>query len=156
VRNETVAVHAASHSGQYDAVCAFHVIEHVADPLGFAHDLTHCLTLGGRLFIAVPGWPSEITEIPNFVFNAPPHHLSWWNAGALRVLADRLGLVVEMVEAVPYSTHDSIIYWMGRLAPKLTGEKYFYAHWLWNASLAWSWLLGRTANALFRVPASAG
>ena len=22
---------------------------------------------------------SAITEIPNFVFNAPPHHLSWWH-----------------------------------------------------------------------------
>ena len=33
VRNETISQHAASHSEEYDVVCAFHAIEHVADPL---------------------------------------------------------------------------------------------------------------------------
>jgi SAM-dependent methyltransferase len=155
IRNETAAAHAALHSEEYNAVCAFHVIEHVYDPLGFARHLVNCARPGGRLFIAVPGWSSAITQIPNFVFNAPPHHLSWWSEGALCALADRLDLVVEAVETVPYSTHDSIIYWMGRFAPKLTGKKYFYAHPTWYAALAWSWLAGRTANALFRVPAAA-
>ena len=155
VRNETAAVHGASHPEEYDAVCAFHVIEHVSDPIGFARDLVKCVKPGGRLFIAVPGWPSPITDIPNFVFNAPPHHLSWWNERALRALADRLGLVVETVEAVPFASHDSIIYWMGRFAPRLTGERYFRAHWTWYGALAWSWVAGRACNALFDVPAAA-
>jgi hypothetical protein len=43
---------------------------------------------GGRLCVVVPSRDSAITEIPNFVLNAPPHHLSWWNEDALRVLAD--------------------------------------------------------------------
>jgi SAM-dependent methyltransferase len=155
VRNETAAVHGASHPEEYDAVCAFHVIEHVSDPFGFARDLVKCVKPGGRLFIAVPGWPSPITDIPNFVFNAPPHHLSWWNESALRALADRLGLVVETVEAVPFASHDSIIYWMGRFAPRLTGDRYFRAHWTWYGALAWSWFAGRACNALFDVPAAA-
>lgn len=155
VRNETAAVHGASHPEDYDAVCAFHVIEHVSDPIGFARDLVKCVKPGGRLFIAVPGWPSPITDIPNFVFNAPPHHLSWWNERALRALADRLGLVVETVEAVPFASHDSIIYWMGRFAPRLTGERYFRAHWTWYGALAWSWVAGRACDALFDVPAEA-
>jgi SAM-dependent methyltransferase len=155
VRNETVAEHAASHPGEYDVVCAFHVIEHVADPLGFARDLVRCASLGGRLCIAVPGRTSPITAIPNFVFNAPPHHLTWWNEGALRALADRLDLVVEAVETVPFCSHDSIIYWMGRLTPKLTGNRYFRAHWTWYAALTWAWLAARACDSLFSVPASA-
>src|SRR5205085_9798046 len=143
IRNETVAVHAASHSGEYDLVCAFHVIEHVADPLGFALDLVRCVRPGGHLCVAVPGRCSPITDIPNFVLNAPPHHLSWWNETSLRALADHLGLVVDNIEALPFATYDSIIYWMGRFAPKLTGRRYFRAHWTWYGALAWSWLLGR-------------
>ena len=155
VRNETVAEHAMLHPEEYDVACAFHVIEHVADPLAFARDLARCVSPGGRVCIAVPDRASLITAIPNFVFNAPPHHLIWWNEGALRVLAQLLELAIEAIETVPYCSHDSIIYWMGRFAPKLTGERYFRAHWTWYGALAWSWLVARICNALFRVPASA-
>jgi hypothetical protein len=72
----------------------------------------------------------------------------------LRALAGRLELITETIETVPFS-FDSMIYWMGRFAPKLTGEHYFRAHWAWHAALAWSWLVARICNALFRVPASA-
>jgi len=154
VRSETVAQHAALYAQQYDLVCAFHAIEHVADPLGFARDLVRCVRRGGRLCIVVPSRASPLTEIPNFVLNAPPHHLSWWNEGALRALAGRLELVTETIETVPFS-FDSMIYWMGRFAPKLTGEHFFRAHWAWHAALAWSWLVARICNALFCVPASA-
>ena len=126
VRNETISQHAASHSEEYDVVCAFHAIEHVADPLGFARDLVTCIRPGGRLCVVVPSRVSAITEIPNFVLNAPPHHLSWWNEDALQALADRLDLLTEAIEAVPFS-FDTIIYWMGRCAPKLTGKRYFRA-----------------------------
>jgi SAM-dependent methyltransferase len=154
VRSETIAVHAASHPEEYDAVCAFHSIEHVADPLDFARNLVKCVRPGGRLCIVVPSRTSPLTEIPNFVLNAPPNHLSWWDEGALRAVAGRLDLQTEAIEAVPFS-FDSLIYWMGRCAPKLTGDRYFRAHWTWYCALAWSWLVGRACDALFPVPASA-
>jgi SAM-dependent methyltransferase len=144
----------ASYPEEYDVVCAFHAIEHVADPLGFARDLAMCIRPGGRLCIVVPSRVSAITEIPNFVLNAPPHHLSWWNEDALRALSDRLDLLTEAIEAVPFS-FDTIIYWMGRCAPKLTGKRYFRAHWIWCGALAWSWLLGRACDAVFRIPTAA-
>jgi hypothetical protein len=73
----------------------------------------------------------------------------------LRVLADRLALDIETLETVPFSSVDSIIYWMARLAPKLAGERYFRAHWIWCGALAWSALAGRGADAVFRIPTSA-
>jgi len=155
IRHEAIAAHAASHSGEYDVVCALHVIEHVADPLGFAGELVNCVRPGGLLFITVPSRHSPITDVPNFVLNAPPNHLSWWNEGALGALADRLDLAVEAVEKLPFWPCDSIIYWMGRLAPKLTGDRYFRAHWTWYGALAWSWLAARVCDRLFQVPATA-
>ncbi len=154
IRNETVSHHAASHSGEYDVVCAFHAIEHVPDPLGFARDLVECLKPGGRLCVLAPSRASAITEIPNFVLNAPPHHLSWWNRDALLALSHRLDLLGEVIEPVPFS-FDTITYWMGRCAPKLTGDRYFRAHWIWYCALAWSWLAGRACDVLFPVPAAA-
>ena len=102
----------------------------------------------------MPSRGSAITEIPNFVLNAPPHHLSWWNEGSLQALADRLDLITETIETVPFS-FDSLIYWMGRFAPRLTGDRYFRAHWTWYGALAWSWLVGRACDALFPVPETA-
>src|SRR5215471_3188784 len=154
IRCESAARHAASHPEEYDLVCAFHVIEHVADPLDFARFLVRCLKPGGYLCIVVPHRTSALTAIPNFVLNAPPNHLSWWNEGALQSVSRRLDLLVEALEPVPFS-FDSLIYWMSRFAPKLTGERYFRAHWIWHSALPWSWLAGRTCDALFRVPASA-
>ena len=155
LRRETVAEHAAGQAGHYDVVCALQVLEHVAEPLAFATDMVTCLKPGGLLIIGVPLWPSPMTAIPNLAFNAPPHHLTWWTAQALRALAGRLGLDVESVEPVSIGSHDSILYWMGRLSPNITGGRFFRARWGWYAALAWSWAAGRVANALFTPPPDA-
>ena len=39
VRKETLVDHAATHLGEYDAVCSFHVLEHVATPVLFVADI---------------------------------------------------------------------------------------------------------------------
>ena len=155
VRPDTIAEHARTHPGAYDFVCAFHVLEHIAEPAAFVACMVRCLRPGGRLAIAVPSWPSAFTDIPNFVMNGPPHHLTWWTERALHALADASGLSVESVEELPSSPAFSIIYWMGRAAPKLTGARFFRHASAWYLALLWSWLAGRLGNALFRLPAHA-
>jgi len=99
-------------------------------------------------------WAST-TDIPNFVFNAPPHHLTWWNEQALRALAEGVGLQVESIEGLPLSAPHRLAYWMGRVAPKLTGEHYFRHAWSWHGALLWSFLAGRICGALRGTPRSA-
>jgi SAM-dependent methyltransferase len=154
VLNETVAAHAARHGETYDVVCAFQVVEHVPEPLNFVADMVRCIRPGGLLLLGVPRWPSPITDIPNFVLNAPPHHLTWWSRAALEALAARLGLVVEAIEDIPAGSHSSLGFWMGRVAPKFAGERYFRAAMSWYAALLWSWLAGRVCDAMLRVPST--
>jgi SAM-dependent methyltransferase len=155
LRAETVGQHARTHPESYDVVCAFQVVEHVTDPLLFVNDMLTCLRPGGRLLIGVPLWPSPITDIPNFAFNAPPHHLSWWTEGALHALCARLSVDVETIERLPVGSHESILCWMGRFAPDLTGQRFFRATWKWYLGLAWAWAAGRVVNFMRQPPASA-
>ncbi len=155
VRNESLAAHAAAHVEEYDVVCAFHVLEHVPNPAQFAADLQRCLRPGGTLILAVPKFPSAINAVPNFVFNAPPHHLTWWNERALRTLAENAGLQLQLLEGLPLGTHHLLGYWMGRLTPKLTGERYFRHAMTWHAALLWSFMAGRLCAALLGTPRSA-
>lgn len=155
IRNESLAAHAAAHANEYDAVCAFHVLEHVVNPAQFARDLERCLKPGGYLIVAVPKFPSLINEIPNFAFNAPPHHLTWWSEQALRTLAEGAGLQVESLEGLPLGKHHALGYWMGRVAPRLTREQYFRHAWSWHGALLWSFLAGRLCGAVFGAPQSA-
>ena len=157
IRAESLADHAAAHAGTYDAACAFQVIEHVADPLALAGDMVRCLKPGGLLMLGAPVWPSAMTAIPDFVFNAPPHHLSWWRDTAMTALADRLGLVVEDVRPLPPVAAQPLIHWMGRLSPLKTrpGGPWFAAKRSWYAALALSFLFGRVASALLPLPRNA-
>lgn len=152
VRCETIAQHAVVHEGEYDAVCSFHVLEHVATPVAFVEDMLRCLRPGGHLILAVPSWPSAMTDIPNFALNGPPHHLTWWTERALRVLAERFHLDVEVAESLPPSRGLAIVYWMARLAPKVTGARFFRHAWSWYLALLWSWVAGRAANSIFDLP----
>ena len=155
IRNESLRAHGISHTEAYDAVCAFHVIEHTPDIVGFANDLQRCLRPGGVLIVAVPKFRSAINEIPNFVFNAPPHHLSWWSEAAMRALAASIGLQVESVGGLPLGAHHRLGYWMGRAAPKLTGGQYFRHSYAWHGALPLELSAGRFCSALLGTPRGA-
>jgi SAM-dependent methyltransferase len=136
-------------------VCAFHVLEHVPNPAQFARDMYRCIRPGGYLILAVPKFPSVINDIPNFMFNAPPHHLTWWSEQALRTLAETLELQVLSLEGLPLGAHHRLGHWMGRMAPKLTGELYFRHALAWHGALLWSFAAGRLCSAVLGTPSGA-
>ncbi|WOJ90882.1 methyltransferase domain-containing protein [Methylocapsa polymorpha] len=152
VRRETLSDHLATHSGAYDVVCAFQVIEHLASPRPFFERMVAAAKPGGLVVVGVPHVPSAATRIPNFLLNAPPHHLTWWTRAALAALARDAGLSIESIAPMPWTEFDSLIYWIERCSPVKCGDKHFLGDWSWHAASAVGLLLGRVVHAVRRPP----
>jgi SAM-dependent methyltransferase len=152
VRNETLAQHLVRHAASYDAVCCFQVLEHVRDPRALFAEIVQAAKPGGLLCIGVPHVPSALTRIPNFVINAPPHHLTWWTKAALLELARSAGAIVESVENVPWGAGDSRIYWIERCSPIKCVDVHFRGSLRWHVAALIGLALGSIASALFGAP----
>ncbi len=111
LRAETLSAHLVERAGYYDAVCCFQVLEHVRDPKQFFAEIVRAAKPNGLLCVGVPHVPSALSRIPNFLINAPPHHLTWWTETALVELAGGAGAVFESVERAPWGRGDSFVYW---------------------------------------------
>jgi SAM-dependent methyltransferase len=154
VRNETLAQHLVEHAGSYDAVCAFQVLEHVKAPAALFGQMVQAAKPGGLIFVGVPHVPSAMTRIPNFVMNAPPHHLTWWTTPALAELAQGANAVIDSIEHVPWGGSDSIIYWVERCTPvKCTGQ-HFRGAWSWHLAAALGLLGGPLVHWLAGTPSA--
>jgi SAM-dependent methyltransferase len=81
---------------KYEIVTAFHVLEHVTDPLLLMKQAKEMLVKGGRLYITVPNSPTLYESRQLDPKNLPPHHLTRWNVRALRSLARRVGFDVNI------------------------------------------------------------
>lgn len=133
---ENLPDHVRRHPGAYDAVTAFQVLEHVADPLGLLGDMARAARPGGTVMVGVPHVPSIHSRIPNYLINAVPHHLTWWTEAALRAAAARVGLVDVSVARAPWNRTDAVVYWMGRCSPVKCRDVHFRHAWSWHLSAA--------------------
>ena len=95
---ETVQDHAIHHSGTYDAVCTFQVLEHVPEVDDFLQACVDCLKPGGVLIISVPSADSFLKRATNIFTNLPPHHVTWWTDKCLNAVGTRYGLEVVKLE----------------------------------------------------------
>lgn len=93
---KTIEEYAKDTSETFDFICAFQVLEHLADPYSF---ISYCLCVlrpNGKLFIAVPNNDSFIKRDKMGLLNHPPHHIGLWNAESLKGLAKIFGLKVKL------------------------------------------------------------
>jgi SAM-dependent methyltransferase len=96
VLNESLELHSNRNREKYDVVCAFQVLEHVANVASFIQHSLRCLRESGFLIYSVPCEDSYVSRLPNNVLNLPPHHLTRWTDRALKGLAGQCQ--IEMIE----------------------------------------------------------
>jgi SAM-dependent methyltransferase len=152
VRKETLSHHLGEHSGAYDAVCAFEVLEHIVSPVQMFADMVRAARPGGLVIVSVPHVPSALTRIPNNIYNAPPHHLTWWTEPALRALARAGGATVESIERAEWRAFDSFLYWVARCSPIRCSHIHYRAAWSWYMAMLVGGRGARLMRALNRVP----
>ncbi len=107
---ETETAHA-----KYDVVCAFQVLEHVADPLEFVTIIKSWLKPGGLIFIGVPNRESYLKDLQSFPLELTPHHVTRWSQVSLAALASATGLQIEEISQSPLESWEVALYWMTRL-----------------------------------------
>jgi 2-polyprenyl-3-methyl-5-hydroxy-6-metoxy-1,4-benzoquinol methylase len=89
---------ADEYSERFDCVCAFQVLEHLAEPGVF---LTECLRLlkgGGLLIAAVPNAEGFLRNYYE-ILDLPPHHMSRWTREVFKALETPFGL--RLTKCVP-------------------------------------------------------
>ena len=117
--------------GQYDAVCAFQVLEHVPDPGRFLETCCALLAPGGKLVLAVPNAESWL-RFGYGLLDQPPHHMSKWPGRTLRYLSQLFPLRLERLRReclaryhIPKFVKDHTMAWRERGAPSWLCEPAF-------------------------------
>lgn len=114
----------------FDAVCAYHVLEHVARPVEFVERVGQLLRPGGTLVLQVPNsesWQSRVFGRRWYGLD-PPRHLVNYGAGSLRELLARCGFTVTREQH--YSMRDnapaiasSLAPWLDPMAARCRGRR---------------------------------
>lgn len=108
ILNESIQDHASQHSSEYDVVCAFQVLEHVADVQAFIQSSLDCLKPGGYLIYSVPSYDSFLAVSKNNFWNLPPHHVSWWTDRCLCYIGQQFNVKIIDIYHEPLSN----IHWV--------------------------------------------
>lgn len=100
VSEESLEGHDRQHRGQYDAITAFQILEHVSTPIPFLRGCLSLLKPGGQLIIGVPdggGWLPRSSSL----LDLPPHHVTRWSKEVFRFLPQLLPVDVICLEVEP-------------------------------------------------------
>lgn len=101
----TIEEFSAVHAYEFDAVCAFQVLEHVANPCSFLESAFRCLKEDGLCLLTVPNPAGFAKHATNDFGNLPPHHLTRWTEDVMKNLAARYGLRIKRILEEPVAEY---------------------------------------------------
>jgi len=106
---------------KYDLITAFHVVEHLADPVSVLQSLSQLLESKGEIIVEVPSSDDALLTLYNNKafqrFTYWSQHLFLFNSNTLRMMIDRAGLElnwIKYVQRYPLANH---IYWLAKGKP---------------------------------------
>ena len=107
--------------GRYDLITAFHVIEHLPDPLQVLKSLAEKLSSKGQIIIEVPSSEDALLTLYDSDafqrFTYWSQHLFLFNSNNLGLLAKKAGLAVKAIQHIqryPLSNH---LHWLSKGKP---------------------------------------
>lgn len=121
--HDKITIHSSMElaGGGYDLITAFHVVEHLSDPIAILKSLAARLSKNGRMVVEVPS--SEDALLTLYDSSAFQHftywsqHLFLFNAETLRHLANKAGLrivSIQQYQRYPLSNH---LHWLSQGDP---------------------------------------
>ncbi len=99
---------AEAEPGAYDAACAFHVVEHVTDPLPALNAVVASVRAGGHVLVEVPNAESAAARHRGASWGPLelPHHVNQFGPRTLRTLLERAGLEVVLIDSVTFAFYN--------------------------------------------------
>jgi SAM-dependent methyltransferase len=93
--------------GSFDAACAFHVVEHLDDPLPALQTVHAALRPGGHMLVEVPNAESAAARRRGAAWQPLdlPFHVGHHGPRSLRTLLERAGFEVLRIDTVPFAIY---------------------------------------------------
>ncbi|ECP7610354.1 class I SAM-dependent methyltransferase [Campylobacter jejuni] len=107
--------------GDFDIIGAFHVLEHLQDPIAILKELSTCLNENGKMIIEVPNADDALLTIyknkayMNFIYWSP--HLYSYNRNTLTKIAQKAGLTVDYIKCIQKYPLSNTLYWLSKGKP---------------------------------------
>lgn len=99
-----------------DLLTAFHVVEHLSDPITTLKQLASLLKPNGKMIVEVPNADDALLTIyknkafSEFTYWSP--HLYLYNSYTLKMLAQKAGLKVDFVKCIQRYPISNTLYWL--------------------------------------------
>jgi len=98
--------------GYFDVICAFQVLEHVENPIGFIQETKRFLKKDGVLFIEIPNRFDALVSIYDLPYHSQFYYHSahnyYFSEKGLKVILDKCGLKAEFIYTQDYNIFNHV------------------------------------------------